>query len=181
MIRKAVQVTDRFKKNFNSCLSFQSHRNKLYRLHGFTLIELLITVAIVGILSAVAVPGYNGYVDNARVVQAIADISGIEAKFEAHYRYNNGKYPPSLTEIGAQDMADPWGNPYQYLNLSNTNDKNVTGKARKDHNLVPINSDFDLYSTGKDGKSASPLTAQISKDDIVRANNGRFIDLASKY
>ncbi len=34
---------------------------------------------------------------------------------------------------------------------------------------------------GKDGKSASPLTAKISHDDIVRANNGAYFGLAANY
>jgi len=64
------------------------------------------------------------------------------------------------------------------LNITTTNGK---GKVRKDHNLVPLNSDYDLYSMGKDGKSVSPLTAKASRDDIVRANNGAFVGLASEY
>ena len=50
-------------------------------------------------------------------------------------------------------LLDPWGNLYQYLNLSDPTIKDIKGKARKDRNLVPINSDYDLYSTGKDGKA----------------------------
>jgi len=46
---------------------------------------------------------------------------------------------------------------------------------------VPINTDFDLYSMGPDGRSAPPLTAKHSRDDIVRANDGAFIGLASDY
>jgi general secretion pathway protein G len=34
---------------------------------------------------------------------------------------------------------------------------------------------------GKDGETDTPLTASISKDDIVRANDGAFIGLASKF
>ena len=40
--------------------------------------------------------------------------------------------------------------------------------------MVPVNSDFDLYSMGKDGASASPFTAKSSQDDIVRAFNGGY-------
>lgn len=46
---------------------------------------------------------------------------------------------------------------------------------------MPINSDYDLYSKGKDGKSQKPLTAAASRDDIVRAGNGAFVGLASDY
>ncbi|MCP5251868.1 MAG: hypothetical protein H6939_09135 [Burkholderiales bacterium] len=46
---------------------------------------------------------------------------------------------------------------------------------------MPINSDYDLYSMGKDGASVSPLTAKASRDDIIRANNGRFIGRAADY
>jgi len=137
-------------------------------------------MAIIGILAVVAMPAYNDYIDRARAVQAVVDIGGI-AKNLIVYQVSTGRFPSSLNEVNAQDLVDPWGNPYQYLNLSDPNDKSVKGKARKDHNLVPINSDFDLYSMGKDGASVSPLTAKASRDDIVRANNGRYIGLASKY
>jgi general secretion pathway protein G len=46
---------------------------------------------------------------------------------------------------------------------------------------VPLNSDYDLYSSGPDGESRSPLTAAPSRDDIVRANNGGYIGLAGEY
>jgi general secretion pathway protein G len=55
------------------------------------------------------------------------------------------------------------------------------GDVRKDRNLVPINSFFDLYSMGKDGQSRPPLTAPVSQDDVIYANDGAFIGLAEDY
>jgi general secretion pathway protein G len=55
------------------------------------------------------------------------------------------------------------------------------GQLRKDHNLVPINTDFDLYSVGRDGLSVAPLTAPRSRDDVVRGNNGAYIGLGENY
>ena len=55
------------------------------------------------------------------------------------------------------------------------------GKARKEKKLVPPNTDYGLYSMGEDGLSRPPLTAKRSRDDIVRADNGRLIGLATDY
>jgi general secretion pathway protein G len=57
----------------------------------------------------------------------------------------------------------------------------IAGIARKDRFLVPINSTYDLYSVGADGKSTGPLTASISHDDVIRANDGGYVGLASGY
>jgi len=148
------------------------------RERAFTLIELLLAAAIVGTLSAIGVPTYNGYIGNARNSSAAVDIQKIESGIIG-FQAENGTFPNSLAQVGFANASDPWGRPYQYLNLG-PNPKQTPGH-RKDKSQNPLNSDFDLYSMGKDGKSEQPLTAKASHDDIVRANNGAFVGLASDY
>ncbi len=133
-------------------------------------------VAIVGTLAAIAIPAYVSYVEKARVVHAVAEIKVIAQHLDA-YDPENGLFPPSLVEVGRDGDRDPWGNPYVYTNL----DGLPPGAARKDKFLVPLNSDYDLYSPGKDGKTQLALTAPVSRDDVIRANDGAFIGLGAKY
>jgi general secretion pathway protein G len=92
-----------------------------------------------------------------------------------------GRLPATLDEIGEQNVTDPWGNPYEYLVIFGLDKQEIDGKLRKDRFLIPLNTDFDLYSIGRDGMSVAPLTAEESWDDIVRANNGGYVGLAHKY
>jgi general secretion pathway protein G len=144
---------------------------------GLTAPELLIAVTIIGVLAAIALPAYSNYQERIRVAQAITDIRDIAVKVQ-HYHLDNRAYPDDLAPVGTAGTLDPWGRPYQYMNLTDIKGK---GKARKDKNLVPINSDFDLYSLGKDGASSPPLNAKASRDDVVRASDGRFVGLAADF
>ena len=55
------------------------------------------------------------------------------------------------------------------------------GGARKDRFLVPLNSDFDVYSMGRDRASTMPLSAALSHDDVIRASDGGFYGLAKNF
>ena len=73
-------------------------------------------------------------------------------------------------------MLDPWDNQYQYLKLFG---EEGNGGSRKDRKLNPLNSDFDLYSMGKDGQSKTQIWNRVSLDDVIRANYGKFIHFAT--
>lgn len=208
---------------------------------GFTLIELLMVIAVIGILSAIALPVYSSYTEKARASAAVLGIGVIQRAIAAYYVESND-YPSNLAGIGMDGMKDPWGHPYQYLKIagptngnSGSNQANGNGNGgtsgggtasknkatgnkggvdaggigtsggastggtsgggtsgnnegggssptpRKDHNLVPINTDYDLYSMGPDGQSVAPLTAKASRDDIIRGADGAFIGRASDF
>ena len=147
---------------------------------GFTIIELLLIVAIIATLLVVAMPGFQRMFDRAKTSQACADIAIMGTKISDHFM-DYGEYPETLEEIDFPKLHDPYGFAYEYLVIFGKKKSEIYGKWRKDRFLVPLNYDFDLYSIGKDGKTQAPLTAASSYDDILRANNGRFIDIASKY
>jgi general secretion pathway protein G len=146
------------------------------RRRGFTLIELMLTVVLIGLLTAVAMPFYRGYRERTRIAQAISDI-GVMSAVASNYWNDNHGYPSSLTDIGQAGKLDPWGNPYVYYNI----DANGKGGARKDHALNPLNTDFDLYSSGVDGQSKPQITQKDSVDDVIRASNGAYVGLASGF
>jgi general secretion pathway protein G len=146
------------------------------------LIEVVIAALILGILAAIAVPNYLRYLEKNKETTAISDINAIAGKLKEIMMEDPTALPPDLATINVGQglpLIDPWGNPYGYLPLY-MRPGNLP-QARRDHNLVPINSDFDLYSMGPDGLSAKPLTAMRSRDDIIRANDGGFVGKASTY
>lgn len=158
----------------------------LRREDGLTLIELMIVVAIIGVLSALAMPYYQGYVAASKYTVAITNLQTIDKELRG-FNILNDAYPDSLAEIGLGSVKDPWGNTFKYLNVSNLEGKtkkeikDIKKQMRKDHSLHPVNTDFDLYSMGPDGKTNRPFTAKASRDDIVRANNGAFLGSVSDY
>lgn len=143
---------------------------------GLTLLELMVAVAIIGILAAIAVPNYISYTERARYVVVITSLQQISKEADGFF-INRGRYPDNLGEIGMANARDPWGNLYQYLSAA-TAKKN---EMRKDRSLHPVNTDYDLYSMGRDGRSQVAFTAHSSQDDIVRANNGAYLGYVQDY
>ncbi len=143
---------------------------------GFTLVELLIVVAIIAILAVIAVPMYMNRVEQARITRTIHEVRDLCTAICA-VEASTGAYPVSLAALGQGNTLDPWGNAYQYLVVAGAS----IGQLRKDQFLVPLNTDFDLYSMGPDGASQKPLPPPVSQDDIIRANDGHFVGIAMEY
>ncbi len=146
---------------------------------GFGLLDLLLTVVIAALLTSLAVPAYDRYADRARAARAMGDIASLSLKLEEFRLNTNDRLPEALDELPVEIPLDPWGRGYQYLNIITAGPGK--GGLRKDGKLNPLNTDFDLYSMGKDGESKGPLSAKASQDDIVRANNGAFIGKGCDY
>jgi len=145
------------------------------------LLELLVALTVVGLLATIALPTYAAIIERQKVGEAGRELMEIAMVIE-RYRTMRFEIPETLTELGldAHLLEDPWGRQYQFLNFDSSI-PGIKGKIRKDHNLHPLNSEFDLYSFGKDGQSQSPLTANASRDDVIWARDGGFVGLAEDY
>lgn len=144
---------------------------------GFTLFEIMIVIAIIGTLSAIALPNYLKYKNKARVAAAAADVRIIEKQISLYVFDNAGQLPNNLSDLpNIGTLNDPWGNPYQYLKI----DGGKPPGLRKNMSDNPVNTDYDLYSLGKDGLSKPQFKFKDSQDDVVRAYEGRYVGLVSE-
>lgn len=142
---------------------------------AFTLVELLAAIVVIGIVASIGVSKYRGRQEKTLVATAIMQLQALQIQL-----VTMDPLPATLDEIGRATLKDPWGRPYIY-NRFTVYTAGVPVGARRDRNLRPINASYDLYSVGKDGITALALTASGSVDDIVVANDGKFVGLASKY
>jgi len=74
--------------------------------HGFTLIELMITVAIVGILAAVALPAYNDYIRRGYITEAVSTLGTHRVRMEQYYQ-DNRNYGSTGTTCGLAVPTNP--------------------------------------------------------------------------
>lgn len=155
-----------------------------------TFLELLVTLIIGAILTVIAVPMFGGSTpdcDNPNARQGplmrskIAKVTGDLGRIHlalGRFEVANKRYPATLAEAGLGGLRDPWGNPYRYLVVLGRND---VGPVRKDNNLKPVNSAYDVYSMGADGRSETPFTSNLGRDDVVMAGDGDYFGLACQY
>ena len=66
---------------------------------GFTLVELMVVVAIIGILSAIAIPQYTKYQARARQSEAKVKLAGLYTAEQA-YIVEAGQYSANVVTIG---------------------------------------------------------------------------------
>ncbi|HSH96924.1 MAG: type IV pilin protein [Methylophilaceae bacterium] len=76
-------------KDSNSTQIFEAEFTCHSEVSGFTLIELLIVVAIIGILSAIALPSYQDYVIRAKIADATSELSTRRVQMEQYYQDNH--------------------------------------------------------------------------------------------
>lgn len=60
----------------------------MQKVRGFTLLELMIAVAIIGILSAIAIPSYNDYILRGKLSEAFSELSSWQLRMEQYYQDN---------------------------------------------------------------------------------------------
>jgi len=85
---------------------------------GFTLIELMIVIAIIGILSAIAIPAYQDYIARTQLTEALSLASGSKT-LVAEYYTNEGRFPAGNRSAGASAPASITGRYVSSVSISN--------------------------------------------------------------
>ena len=136
------------------------------RNHGFTLAEMLVVIAVIGILTAIAVPAYLGYRNKAARTEAVSSLDSIRMLEESYYAENGCYYRvgancTNTTVTGVANIQailpgfNP-GNPNSLLfnyNLTITN--TTAGNAQA----------FTMTATGKPGSPVEGSVFTIDQDN----------------
>jgi type IV pilus assembly protein PilE len=97
----------------------KTHCNSFARLRGFTLVELMVTVVVVAILAAIAIPAYTGQIQKSRRTDArsaLLDLAGREERFLSV----SSAYTTTASQLGYSAFPQTIGNGYYNINVALT-------------------------------------------------------------
>jgi general secretion pathway protein G len=133
-----------------------TRRPVFLREKGFTLIELLVTVAVVGVLAAIAIVSFRASLDRARQRQSMANMRGITTAIEAYdtdhsYLPTDGITMAQLANVLAPAVLttvperDGWGHSFVYTSPGMS---------------------YSLRSFGRDGVLGPANASHLSRDQF---------------
>jgi type IV pilus assembly protein PilE len=121
---------------------------------GFTLIEVMVTVAIVAILGAVAMPLYTDYIRRGQLQEAFTNLSDYRVKLEQYYQDNKNYGATSGTTCATATTASTWNtfvpSDHKYFTYSCVTSS--SGQA------------FVVTATGNSGQMTSGYVYTINQD-----------------
>ena len=123
---------------------------------GFTLIELMIVVAIIGILSMVAVPAYSNYVIRGKLVEGTSTLADSRIKLEQSFQ-DNRTYANYVCPTATKYFT------YACNLGASTYTVTATGKAPLSDFIYTIDQDNNKRTTGlKSGWGTTPANCWIT-------------------
>lgn len=110
---------------------------------GFTLIELMITIAIVAILAAIALPSYQNYVKRANIKAAQTDLISLSLVYENYYQRNLAYPNPDPDYASTSELSDE----FPHWSVSKTDIFDFSSKK------VDGGKGYKLIATAKDSSN----------------------------
>ncbi|PMO03328.1 pilus assembly protein PilA [Vibrio splendidus] len=98
-----------------------NNKHKRTTQKGFTLIELMIVVAIIGVLSAIAVPAYKDYVSKSEASSALATLKSLQTPAELTFQ-EEGSLSSAISALGVSSGSNTLGT----LSISNVGSSTVS-------------------------------------------------------
>jgi len=82
---------------------------KAAHMNGFTLVEVMITVAILAVVAAIAVPAYTGYIETGRITEGWNNLNALNIAEQQYSMDNSGAYFAGATAAAlATNSGNLW-------------------------------------------------------------------------
>ena len=135
---------------------------------GFSIIELLIVVAVIGLISAIAIPNLINAIQRARQTRSMADLKTI-ARAVSLYEQDSAGFPIETSLVNAENLRSSLQG---YMG-----DFKATDGWRRPFMYISDGRNYTLISYALDGVASLPYTIgpiHLLEDDIVMSN-GIFV------
>lgn len=116
---------------------------------GFTLIELMITVVIIGVLSAIAIPSYRDYIRRGKISDGVGGLSTLKIRAEQYF-----------------------GDKRSYSGFCNTNSYNGVAGISKyfTYTCVDAATTYNLTITGNNSESMAGYIYTVNESNVRSSN-----------